>query len=736
MSARALLLAVRLLDGRYHGVGDWPPAPFRLFQALVAGAYGGRWRAEPETVQQQKDAAFTWLEGLDPPHIAAPAKLDGRGTTYFVPNNDLDAVGGDPQRVAEIRAGKVVRPILFTTDTPFLYAWPFDGDDTRARLLCELTARLHTLGHGIDPAFAVAEILDWTTAETRLRAHGGAIARPAEVAAGDKLVPCPMIGSLASLRTRYEASRQRFTARREGRSVVALFRQPPKALFRGVAYDQPPQRFLFDLRPADGARPFQPIPQDRVARVAKAVRDRIAERLTQALPGRAAEIERFVIGRGATDADKARRTRILPLPSIGMEYTDPGIRRVLIEVPPDLPIAAEDVLWSVSGQSVCDRIDPKTGEILVEGPVLAPAQDERMLRQYGIGTPPARRWQTVTPAALPERRAAGRMGGEARAAAERRAAAAVANALRQAGFDPAGITVRVQSEPLHRNGLRSDAFDPDRFDRRSLRHIEITFLRALRGPIVVGDGRWMGLGLMRRVTEQPPALHLFALEGDRIPCDQAEALARALRRAVMARVQQQLGLGEPLPAFFAGHRPNGAPARSGQHQHLFFFADDGNHDGYLDRAAIIAPRLADRSLAADHERHLHLLKSAIAKMAVLRAGCAGAPRLVPIAVPGETDPLLGRARRWVTRTCYRITRHPRDRRNAEDALRRDLLLECERRGLPRPDVEVIRVISGPRGGISGHLSLAFSVAIAGPLLLGAGSHFGAGLFAAEPDRRR
>jgi CRISPR-associated protein Csb2 len=394
------------------------------------------------------------------------------------------------------------------------------------------------------------------------------------------------------------------------------------------------------------------------------------------------------------------------------------------------------VLWSVFGQSVCDRIDPNTGEILVEGPVLAPAQDERMLRQYGIGTPPARRWQTVTPAALPERRAAGRMGGEARAAAERRAAAAVANALRQAGFDPAGVTVRVQSEPLHRNGLRSEAFDPDRFDRRSLRHIEITFSRALRGPIVIGDGRWLGLGLMRRVAEQPRALHLFALEGDRIPSDQAEVLARALRRAVMARVQRQLDRGEPLATFFTGHRPNGAPARSGQHEHLFFLADDGNRDGHLDRLAIIAPHLADRRVTADHGRHLRQLQSAIVDMVVLRAGRAGAPRLVPVAAPDETDPVFGRAKHWVSRARYRATQHPRDRRNDEEALRRDLQLECERRGLPRPDVEVISVASGPRGGISGHLYLTFSVAIAGPLLLGAGSHFGAGLFAAEPDRRR
>ena len=55
MPAHALLIEVRLPGGRYHGVGDWPPAPFRLFQALVAGAYGGRWRSEPD---KEKDAVF------------------------------------------------------------------------------------------------------------------------------------------------------------------------------------------------------------------------------------------------------------------------------------------------------------------------------------------------------------------------------------------------------------------------------------------------------------------------------------------------------------------------------------------------------------------------------------------------------------------------------------------------------------------------------------------------------
>ena len=122
MNAGALLVEVRFVEGRYHGRNDWPPSPFRLFQALVAGAYGGRWVSEPEN---EKDAAFSWLESLDPPHIAAPPREKGASASYFVPNNDLDAVGGDPLRVSEIRVRKAVSTSLFNHRTPVLYAWRF-----------------------------------------------------------------------------------------------------------------------------------------------------------------------------------------------------------------------------------------------------------------------------------------------------------------------------------------------------------------------------------------------------------------------------------------------------------------------------------------------------------------------------------------------------------------------------------------------------------------------------------
>src|SRR5581483_6685460 len=62
----ALAIYVRLHDGRYHGRGDWPPSPARLFQALVAGA------GLSGPLQEKEREALRWLEALPAPIIADP----------------------------------------------------------------------------------------------------------------------------------------------------------------------------------------------------------------------------------------------------------------------------------------------------------------------------------------------------------------------------------------------------------------------------------------------------------------------------------------------------------------------------------------------------------------------------------------------------------------------------------------------------------------------------------------
>jgi CRISPR-associated protein Csb2 len=729
MTSHALLIEVHLLGRRWHGVGDWPPSPFRLFQALVAGAYGARWRREDDA---DKDAAFRWLERLPAPVITAPPRAELGATTYFVPNNDLDAVAGDPRRVAEVRTAKTTRPILTEDDRPFLYIWPLAGPETEAERIAALAERLHTFGWGVDAAFARGELLDAAEAESRVRDHGGVQAEPAGGQGGLSL-PWAMEGSLHSLKLRHAEGAQRFARQRRGRSEIVLFRQSRKPLFRSVVYDRPPTRLLFELTPAESDRAFAPRRQEDAALLTVAVRDLIARRLGRDRPA----VVRFVIGRDAGPNDALRRIRIVPLPTIGHPDADPAIRRVLIELPPDCPLRSKDIEWAVSGQELAE---PETG--LLGGVLLVPSGNAGMLRHYGIssagGHPGHHRWRTVTPCVLPEPRPRGRISSLQRAAAEDRAAAAVLNALRHAGVRSQRVSVSVQSEPFRAKGARAEDFHSDRFDPRRLRHVEVTLADAVRGPLVIGDGRWLGLGVMCPVRLPAGGLQIFHVSRETAPANgKAQDVARALRRAVMARVQaiadRYIPAGAPLPTFFTGHTSDGSPARSGGHAHLFYLAADADGDGMIDRLAVVSPDLVDRTVTLERDemsRWRRWLEEACTGLIDLRAGRAGVLRLSAAEVD-EDDPLFGVARRWRSSTAYRVTRHPRRNDDHAGAVIADVSKECLRRGLPRPQIKLLDLRGGPKGGPSAYVQLQFRVAVRGPLLIGAHSHFGGGLFARE-----
>jgi len=749
MSARALLIEVRWPDGRFHGVRDaretvrggnafvpeWPPSPFRLFQALVAGAYGGRWVSE---AAEEKHAAFEWLERLAPPVISAPDRETFQPVTYFVPNNDLDTKGGDPSRVNEIRSSKTLQTTFFDSDRPVAYLWSFEGADGCARAMAALADRLHTLGHGMDAAFARAEVLDAAEAESRLLGLPGSPRRPAMGArAGSAEVPCPTEGSLESLRRRHDTFIARLAKAGPGRRAPTLFRQPIKSHARAVAYDWPPVRHLYELQPLDKTARFRPWPLTDAVKLAVAVRDEAARALASSWPH---EVERFVIGRGAGPGDVARRLRILPLPSIGMSHTDPDIRRVMLEIPPDHPIPQADLDWALAGRELADD----DGEL--NGVVLAPTDDRAMSRHYGAGGGPEawRLWRSVTPVVLPS---AGRSfsGGDTRAAAEAREAAGVGAAIRHAGITTAIESVRLQREPFDLKGERAERFSSDRFDPRALRHVEIRFSQPVRGPLALGNGRWLGLGVMRPVADPIAArgLHVFKIAGGpQLRADETRAIAEALRNAVMARAQMVAGRrvrrGDSLPTFFTGHEESPgagrrtARARRGFHEHLFYAADLGDSDD-PPRLAVIAPHLGDRTTAAGPgmARRLRWLAEALEGLTDLRAGRLGCFALIP-AKPDADDALFGRGKVWSTRTPYQPTRHPHRNEDSRDAVLTDVLNEVERRGLPRPVVDVIAVDEGPRGGLRARLRLTFAVVVAGPILLGKDAHFGAGLFGRAP----
>ena len=718
---QSLLIVVRFSEGRYHGQDDgfngadgWPPSPGRLFQALVAAAARGA-NLLPEDVR-----ALEWMEGLKPPRIAAPAARRGRPVKLFVPNNDLDSVGGDPARVSEIRVGKQWRPCFFDSDEPVLYLWDFEPRLAKAERICAIAERMYQLGRGIDMAWACGRVLDPNEAEAVLESHPGVVRQSA--GAGGTATPRP--GTFDSLLNRHRLKRSRLTTVGTGRKSRQLFRQPPRASFGRTGYDAPPHRLHFELRRSEGG--FAPRPLASVAPLIASLRDAAAARLQESLPENAALFERLVIGRGAGPADLAQRIRLIPIPSIGAPHTDPSIRRVVVEIPPDCPIRDDDVRWAFAGRRPCD---PRTGEAWPGS--LVSTDDTQMADRFGR---PARVFRSMTPVALPgasRRRIdseAKKKAADERGREERRAAAAVVQALRHAGIQARPSDITVQREPFQRRGVRAELFaDGSRFSKHALWHLELRFREVLAGPLVIGDGRFCGLGLMEPVTHRTDVFAFNLDGGCRVTPEDAPTLVRHLRRALMALSRDDAG---HVARLFSGHETDGRPDSTGHHAHVFLAADGGpNDDDEIARLVVMAPWAADRQ-ARRQGGAQRLFEEVTRRLGELRAGRLGQFGHLVAEPIEDGDPLLGPAHAWISRTPYVATRNLKKRDDPVSAVKADVAAECVRRGLPIPtEIHVLDISAGPRGGRpTADLKLRFAVAVRGPLLLGRNSHSGGGLF--------
>ena len=435
--------------------------------------------------------------------------------------------------------------------------------------------------------------------------------------------------------------------------------------------------------------------------------------------------ERLIIGRGAGPADLAQRIRLIPIPSIGALHTDPSIRRIMVEVPPDCPIRLDDLNWAFAGRQ---PYDPRTGEAWPGS--LVSTDDSQMANRFARMS---RVFQSITPIALSkaQRRrigTAGKKTAEERGREERRAAGAVVQALRHTGLHTRPSEIHVQREPFQRRGVRAELFaDGSRFSKHDLWHVKLRFRKPVLGPLVIGDGRFCGLGLM---APQKAVLHdvlVFSIGPEtNVSTADAASLLYAVRRALMALARDDNGR---VPRLFSGHEREGAPARSGGHDHIFLAADDADKDGRIDRLIVAAPWACDRTTKGRREDRACFDRVSRGLIHV-RAGRLGVLNLGPASALAPSDPLIGPARRWESRTAYRPTRHAGRGKDPDTAVVRDVIAECERRGLPKPEVELLELKAGPNGGgLAARVHLRFAVAVEGPIMIGRDSHKGGGLFA-------
>ena len=453
---------------RYHGT-EWPPAPLRVFQALVAAA--GRQRPDH---RERSFAALRAMERAEPPVIFAPPVRSVGEVASAVPNNDGDNVwahhaGGRAKKAREQSAkGLTIRRRYGRlVGGGVSYRWDTVVSTEALAALRRLADGVTHVGLGIDLA--------------NVRVTTGCVAERGRMeyapeASSATLLRVPYPGVIDVLESRYRRERGRISAHASGKVAVAAaarvqhrtagyasgesVRRNRAALFRLVARNKP------HVEPAS-----------RGLAVAAMLRHAIGE------AGQAAGISEAALAEAMGHGGEAGRIHALPVPNVGHPWADGGVRRVMVGTGPAL---ANDV-WA----TIVRRLG---GSVLTDGesglPVAAlEPMDVRGDGVTGLYMGEAREWTTALPAVLP---------GHDQRRGKPRPSRAARRLLRFAGI-PESAVEDVQFEAaavVSGAGRAAEARVPAHLARYPRSHVTVRFRDRVTGPFWLGAGVGWGLGVL------------------------------------------------------------------------------------------------------------------------------------------------------------------------------------------------------------------------------------------------
>jgi CRISPR-associated protein Csb2 len=489
-----LAIAVEFLTGRYVATSyndrtkaEWPPHPARLFSALVAAHFD-----EPTDAGR---AALEWLEQQEPPEIVAPGIWSERELhTVFVPVNDK---ASEPE-------SRVRQPRTFPSVTPSVphvqFVWPSAGLSTDTRCaLDDLTARVVRLGHSTS---LVSVHLISEAGETTWRPdqRGSTRLRVVEQ------------GQLRALEGRFAMHRE--TEPRVMPASFRLYSDRPLDAIENLARSGFSENWLVFRRALRHERqaPQLIVPMTAAANLARTVR----RALIRFAPQPPCE---FLSGHQDSGPPSERpHLAVVPLPHVGGAFGD-GTTVGVALVPPrsaaeqDLrAIYAAVGAWEASARGERDDERPclpvhigAAGVYEMRRVDSLDEDDFRGTLSAAAWIGPAHYWVTATPIALD------RNPGElwSRDAARRERALAEARDVLVVACERVGLPRPAEIEILPAAALRGSAKTrhfppfPGRADRhqRVLVHARLTFDERVMGPVLLGSGRYLGLGLLKPVDE-------------------------------------------------------------------------------------------------------------------------------------------------------------------------------------------------------------------------------------------
>ncbi len=384
---------------------------------------------------------------------------------------------------------------------PVVYAWDDAAPSETASALDGLLARVTRLGHS--SSLVSCRLRDEAPAATHLPGGGGRMlrwVRPGQLAA------------LEEEHARHQAIRPRSLPFRgvRYREVVSDEEGSVEPLPAHTAGDW----IVFELEPAS-----RRMPMTRTVELARVLREAILSHVPDPLPeGVSGHLHD---GRPTT----VPHIGFLALPNVGYERSDGRIIGLAVFIPHDLGEVARNATLRGIGaweQQCGDRpLQLRMGRgVTVKMRRRQPPFNLVSLRQP-VWARPSRWWASATPVALPAHPGDLRRGTPAaRAKAWARAEEAIAKSCAHVGLPrPAQVRVSLVSDlvgarpardyPVFRQGRGGSA----RVVRRLI-HAAVELEEEVRGPLVLGSGRFLGLGLMRPVGSSERETDRIEAAGD------------------------------------------------------------------------------------------------------------------------------------------------------------------------------------------------------------------------------
>jgi CRISPR-associated protein Csb2 len=483
-------ISIRYLLGRAvathpsdYEKAEWPPHPDRLFMALVS-AWGETGRDTAEA------AALRWLESRPAPSLRASLEKDTKRravVTVFVPVNDnaMPKLKDEPSEnqineglslLPELR-GKQARffPAVHPGEETSSFIWPVPIPSEHASAFAGLCKKVTRLGHSSSLVQCWLETADGASAEDFVKSHQPTWTPVPHGISGERL-RVPHEG-------RFEELERLFAANLRPTGSRWMHYQEAEATTTEVTQSTSFSDHLIVLRQVGGRR----FGLESTGQIANALRNT----LMLLCPKQPAP--EWLSGHRSTDLPSEQpHLAFLPLANVGHANGDGRIMGFALALPATLKSAPElqHILYDEQSEPrVLKLVFGKLGELLIEVSVTAPQQ---MALRAKTWTQASRRWATVTPIAF-DRHPKGK---DPFTEIE----AAIIVACERVGLKDLVQSIAITPVSSFSGSPANRSFP--NLQRKSggnihHTHAVITFKEAVRGPLMLGAGRYRGYGFCR-----------------------------------------------------------------------------------------------------------------------------------------------------------------------------------------------------------------------------------------------